>query len=103
MVIEFRLRMRGCDFKPSSSTFPTACEDLQKYENLIRKIIKIISDQYPGNKFDINFTGSVCFCEGNVCNVKLPEQVPGPISAAPNVSAGLALMVTCFLCFFWKI
>ena len=103
MVIEYRQRIRGCSTKPSGSTLPTACEDIQKYENLVREMIKIISDQIPGVKIDINFTGSICFCEANVCNVKLPEQVPGPISAAPNMSAGLALMVTCFLCFFLKI
>ena len=101
MVIEYRIRMRGCS--PKLSGLPTSCEDIQESENQFREMLKFISDHIPGVKYDIKFTGSVCVCETNVCNVKLPEQVPGPISAAPSMSTGLALMVTCFLCFFWKI
>ena len=96
MTVESRNRVRTCaGVPPDTST--DYCDDVNNYNSLVNDILKDILKGIGGGDIGIDMeykaTGPVCSCGARMCNIRLPDDIPGSLDGAVKVQSFLIPLV----------
>ena len=87
------MKERSCMALRKSEIWSYSCQDAGPYRDVIERIIKNITDGSPLVDLRIfNFSGDICLCNTNNCNLNLPP--PQYITPAIASSVGTQLPPT---------